>query len=170
LNDGHYAWQSCYSSAFVSSHALSIVALADSAGASSTNVHFAPDLSVFVQQRGFAQIYASFDINPDELAGLQITKYDGVDIWQYLNETLVPKQGVYQDPAQRLNALFASTKGFSGSLGRSSGNFIIGDDYTKDNFTLTYRDASGQERDLLVPWVATYQSRDRFSYTSGASL
>lgn len=99
-----------------------------------------------------------------------MTKYDGVDIWQYLNETLVPRQGTYQDPAQRLNALFASTKGFSGALGRSSGNFIIGDDWSKDNFTISYRDASGQERDLVVPWVATWNSRTAFSYTSGTSL
>lgn len=133
-------------------------------------MYLAPDLPLYVQGSGLSQLYAQFGINATSLAGLQVTKYDGQDIWEYLNTTLLAKVGTYQDPSQRLNSIFASYQSFSGQMGRNSGAFGFTTDLSKDNFTLTVRTQDGQERAVQVPWVSTYAGRNGFQFTSGTSL
>lgn len=144
--------------------------MAPSNGSSETNIYIAPDLTVFVRGSGLSQIYSSRGINATQLGGLQVTKYDGQDIWQYLNTTLLGQVGTYQDPAQRLNYMLASYQSTSGQFGRTAGAFTVTQDLSKDNFTLTVRGTDGQETDVTVPWVASYRGRGGFQFTSGSSL
>lgn len=77
LNDGHAAWSSCYASLFRTSHAIPLVALADSAESTSTNIYIVPDVQNFVSDAGFGTIYSQAGINVASLAGAQVLGIEG---------------------------------------------------------------------------------------------
>jgi hypothetical protein len=69
LNDGHYAWNSCYDNAFVAVHYLPIVSLLDG---ESTSIFLAPNLPMYAERDGLLESYARIGYNLTQLAGAKV--------------------------------------------------------------------------------------------------
>ena len=114
-----------------------------------------------------AHFWKSSGLDFEHLAGVQVKKIEGKDVWEYLVDVGTKSVGTYQDKQQRLNSLFARTvSGSSGGYwGRNAGTFTRASLLPgKDNFTMTV-DADGTEVNLTVPWLVTYSGQ--LNVTSG---
>lgn len=170
LNDGHYAWTSCYDSLFNTFHFLPLAAL-QTAPNGQANIHLVPDLSVFVQASGQSDIYRSIGIDPDYLAGAQVVRINGREVFDYLTKDAAADYGVYQDVSQRLNALMTSYTTVQGSFAHNGGGFTTTNYLDKDNITLTVKPKDGSgERDVVVPWLTYWTGQDRLGYFTGSDL
>ena len=167
LNDGHYAWNSCYASAFSAAHYLPIVSLMNG---DDTSVFLAPNLPLYAAQNGLLDSYAGAGYNLTELAGAEVTAIEGQSPWKYLDDVAGPNGGVYQDPEQRLNFQFASYSIVNGGFGLLAGQFTQTSCFDKDNITLTVKSANGQEIDVTSPWIGSYEGREAWNFTSGEEL
>lgn len=91
---------------FSTLHGVPLVALSTDRSTRSS-IYIAPDI------QGLSRAYRRIDplfydgLDLDVLAGAQVTKVDGRDVWEYLDGA-ADQAGVYQDKQQRLNSLFAS--------------------------------------------------------------
>jgi len=168
LNDGHYAWQSCYSQLFTTSHVLPIVSLMDG---DDTAIFLAPNLPLYATANGLAEQYKSLGYDLTELAGLKVTKIEGLAPYAYLDDVAGPVYGGYQDKEQRLNAQFASYTSKLGAFTLQLGGFaqsrVLPE---KNNVTLTVQMKDGQEKDISSPWLTTYNGRQPWSFKTGQEL
>jgi hypothetical protein len=167
LNDGHYAWQSCYANLFSTSHFLPIVSLVDG---DDTSIFLAPNLPLFASQAGFLETYQSLGYNLTELAGAKVTKIEGQSPWEYLDDVAGPAFGGYQDKEQRLNAQFATYTTSLGAFTLRLGGFASArSPPERNNITLEVQTNDG-EMEVTVPWLSAYNGRQAFSYESGEQL
>ena len=169
LNDGHHAWTSCYNNLFTIRHWVPIVSIQDTLS-SDPLLYIAPDVETFVEGAGATQVYSQLGLNASVIAGAQVLGIEGVAAWDYINDVLVPSAGVYQDPAQRLNSLFAAYTAVQGDFGRTPGMFTIAQNYTKDSITLTVKTTDGQTGNVTVPWLVQWQGTPALNYETGADL
>ena len=194
-SDGHHYWTSCYSSNFLTQHALPIVALASTHSFSTSpylfdyfdcddneddrdaeehgTIHLAPDLPIFAAGSGATELYAYLGINTTFLAGARVIQIDGLPIWLWLDQVGVPSVGEYQDTEHRLNYLFAGYKGGAGGgFERQGGRFITTYQLDRDNVTLEVVPFGGERQEVVVPWYTAYLGTGTvpFNFSSGADL
>lgn len=168
LHDGHYYWQNCYASVLTTSSYMPIVALQNDDG--ETGVYLAPNLPLFAAQNGLEQSFTSAGYNLSRLAGTEITAIEGQSPWDYLDQVAGPASGNYQDPEQRLNFQFASLSAFYGGVGINAGRFTQTSSFDKDNITLSIKTTSGEEMDMVSPWLTSYGGKGGWSFQSGEEL
>lgn len=169
LNDGHYYWQSCYSTAFSTNHYTPIVSLKDGENGE-TAIHLAPNLPIFAAQNGLLDTFATNGYNLSDLAGAKVISIESQSPWDYLDKVSGPAGGLYQDPEQRLNFQLASYTSIYGGVGLNPGQFTQTVSFDKDELKLSVKTLSGQEVDVASPWLTTYRNRDGWSFQSGEEL
>jgi len=167
LNDGHYAWNSCYAPVFGAVHYLPIVSLMNG---DDTSIFLAPNLPLYAAQNDLFDSYAGAGYNLTELAGAEVTAIEGQSPWDYLDNVAGPNAGSYQDREQRLNNQFASYTVFEGGFALQPGYFTQTACFDKDNITLTVKQADGKETDVTSPWIGKYGGRQAWNFSSGEEL
>jgi hypothetical protein len=167
LNDGHYAWTSCYATAFSASHFFPIVALEDG---NQTSVFLAPNLPLYAAQSNLTDVFTNLGYDLPRLAGAKVTAIGGQPPWEYLDKVAGVASGTYQDPEQRLNYQFASYTTVIGGFSLQPGQFALARNFDADNITITVETENGGERELLSPWFGSYIGTQPWEFTSGEAL
>ena len=170
LNDGHHHWTSCYDEFFSTEHALPIVSYSSDPTSTSPGVYIAPDVATFFDTYGYNSIYGDWGIHAKEIAGAQVLQMEGKDVWQYLEEDILPFSGSFTDKQQRMNSLFASYTARGGSFGRTPGMFAQTFDMTKNNITMVVQTVQGQQKQLVLPWITKWRSDEPWSWDNGQAL
>jgi hypothetical protein len=166
LNDGHYAWNSCYDDAFVAVHYLPIVSLLDG---DSTSIFLAPNLPMYAERNNLLDSYARIGYNLTQLAGAKVITIGGQSPWDYLDLVAGVESGTYQDPEQRLNYQFASYMTLAGGFALQPGQFTQTTSFEKDDIVITV-ELDGKKVDVKIPWLGSYVGKEAWSFTSGEAL
>jgi hypothetical protein len=166
LNDGHYAWNSCYDDTFVAVHYLPIVSLLEG---DSTSIFLAPNLPMYAERNGLLESYARIGYNLTQLAGAEVTSIEGQSPWDYLDLDAGVESGTYQDPEQRLNDQFASYTTLAGGFALQPGQFTQTTSFDKDDIIITV-ELDGKKVDVTIPWLGIYAGKEAWSFTSGEAL
>jgi hypothetical protein len=166
LNDGHYAWNSCYDDTFVAVHYLPIVSLLDG---DSTSIFLAPNLPIYAERNGLLESYARIGYNLTQLAGAKVTSIEGQSPWVYLDTVAGLESGTYQDPEQRLNYQFASYTTLAGGFALQPQQFTQTTSFDSDDITITV-ELDGETVDVKTPWLGIYAGKEAWSFTSGEAL
>lgn len=170
LNDGHHSWVSCYDSLFPTRHSIPIVSFSPSPSSTKPDVYIAPDVEAFISQNQFTDIYNGFGIRGADIAGAQVLSIDGKDVWDHLEQDILPYTSVYTDKQQRMNSLFASYTAGGGAFGRTAGRFTVTGDLTRNNMTMVLKTTKGEQREMVVPWITLWQSEEKWKYPTGQAL
>jgi hypothetical protein len=166
LNDGHYAWNSCYDDTFVAVHYLPIVSLLDG---DSNSIFLAPNLPMYAERNGLLESYARIGYNLTQLAGAKVTSIEDQSPWDYLDLVAGVESGTYQDPEQRLNHQFVSYTTLAGGFALQPGQFTQTTSFDKDDITITV-ELDGKKVDVKIPWLGIYAGKESWSFTSGEAL
>jgi hypothetical protein len=166
LNDGHYAWNSCYDNTFAAVHYLPIVSLLDG---DSTSIFLAPNLPMYAERNGLLESYARIGYNLTQLAGAKVITIGGQSPWDYLDLVAGMESGTYQDPEQRLNYQIASSTTLAGGFALQPGQFTQTTSFDSDDITITV-ELDGKKVDIKIPWLGIYVGKEAWSFTSGEAL
>ncbi|KAL7411300.1 hypothetical protein BDY24DRAFT_443200 [Mrakia frigida] len=168
LNDGHRTWVSCYQSAFITIQTLPLVSLTRSSSSSNSSsnsssanmgIFIAPDAVELTAALGFTKIYKDqFKVDVSKLAGMEVTRIDGKDPWDYIDNIADTETGIYQDRNVRRSATLSSYAADGAASGntwyRSIGALARPSFPTRDNVTYEVLLASGKKENLTVPYFS----------------
>jgi hypothetical protein len=166
LNDGHYAWNSCYDNTFIAIHYLPIVSLLDG---DETSIFLAPNLPIYAERNGLTESYAGLGYNLTQLAGAKVVSIEDQSPWEYLDNVAGVESGTYQDREQRLNNQFASYTTLAGGFALQPGQFTQTTSFDQDQITITVL-VDGKQTEVKTPWLGVYAGKQPWNFSSGEAL